>query len=512
MRASLHFNARGLHGIPRWGRFLFACSGLLLATGCGTLFQSDAQQQAQEDTRFSRALAHYAEGLLLETDRSRTADVQRAFVAACQLDPDSRHPVDALILHQLQNGHTREALNQLESFCRNHPGDLDAHCDLARVAEVNEDFARAATYYDLAYRMQPDNSALALSLIRTLFAERHDEDAIAVMRSLNHSHPSVDTRNLPIFWAIQFYRRTPTPERALPCLDLANETATGITQRVELRLFYGEVALAAGRTNEAVHAFRQVLEHKPMHIHAILNLAHVLRQRDGQMAIAEQMQRVQDHPDDSSALLTLAAIHLAGNDRTNAAPVLARAHDNLLAHKMVPTVEIDLLHGATLDELGRTNEALAVFQEALQRHPHADVLLNYLAYMLSVSNTRLDEAANWSKESLKIRPNNGAYLDTLGWIRYRQQRYEEALDLLLQARDRLPDDPTVLDHLGDVLAALHRIPEAAAYWSRSFAIAPEQPLVAEKLRSAGVDPASIRRIEPQPVPPVTEDLDDVDEE
>ena len=348
---------------------------------------------------------------------------------------------------------------------------------------------------------------LAFAHIRALFSDKQDAAAVQAMRKLNRDHPGVDTRNLPTFWAIQFVRHEHAAERALSCLDLADEIATGATQRVELRFFYGETALAAGRTNEAVRAFRQTLARKPMHVRAVLSLASVLYKRDGAAAIAAQAQQTTKAPDDIPGLLTLAALHLAAHDRTNAAPVLARAQQTMLAQKMISTVDIDLLQGSTLDELGRHEEAATLFQEALQRHPHADVLMNYLAYMWAVANVRLDEAANWAQRAVKQHPNNGAYIDTLGWVRYRQQRFEEALDLLLHARERMPDDPTVLDHVGDTLAQLKRIPEAAAYWSRSYAIDPTQTAVAEKLRGAGVTPDIIPRLEPKEEDAPDEDME-----
>lgn len=471
---------------------------LLAAAGCGSLTQTSTQRQAQADTAYAQALAHYSEGLLLESQSGHTTDARRAFEAAYRLDPDNRHPVDALVMRLLQEGRTREALDQLETYCRKHPRDVSARCDLARVAELNDDTARAVQYYAEAFRLQPDDLTLAFAQIRALFAGKRDADALQTMRTLNQHHPCVDTRNLPTFWAIQFFRREHAAERALPCLELASEIATGATQRAELRFFYGEAALVAGHTNEAVHAFQQTLARNPMHMRAVMSLSHLLYARDGAAAIATHAQQTRKTPDDLPGLLTLAALYLAAQDRTNAAPVLAHAHDVMLAQKMVPTVDIDLLHGSTLDELGRPTEAAGVFEKALQRHPHADVLMNYLAYMWAVANVRLDEAATWAQQAVKLHPNNGAYLDTLGWVRYRQQRLEEALDLLLRAREHMPDDPTVLDHVGDVLAKLQRTPEAAAYWSRSYAIDPAQPEVAQKLRAAGVDPATIPRLVPKP--------------
>lgn len=477
---------------------LLAGAGCRTGTGPATSGTVAATQpHALDDASQAKAFAHYAVGMLLDAERDRTTDVQQSFAAAHRFDPDSRRPVEALVMRLLQEERAGEAMDQLESYSRAHPNDAIVRNDLARIAELNDDFARAARYYDEAFRLQPADLTLAFAHIRALFAGQRDADAVAAMRKLARERPCADTRNLPTFWAVQFTRRQHAAARALPCLDLAVEVTTGATQRVELRFFYGEAALAAGRTNEAVRAFQQTLAQNPMHLRAVMNLAQALYQRDGAAAIATQTQLLRNTPTNVPALLTLAALHLAAKDRTNAVPVLDRAHAAMEAQGLTPSADIYLQHGATLDELGRTNEAAAVFQEALQHHPRADMVMNYLAYMWAVANVRLDEAAKWARLAVKQRPHNGAYLDTLGWVLYRQQRMEEALDLLLRARERLPDDPTILDHVGDVLASLQRTPEAAAYWSRSYAIDPTQPAVAEKLRGAGIDPAAIPRIEPQ---------------
>jgi len=511
MRAFLHPAPLGLCDLlcrrfsPLWFSLL-----LFVAAGCGTFAEigsSPAQRQARDDANYAKALAHYADGLLWESERGHAADAQRAFEAANRFDPDSRRPVDALVMRLLQEGRAREALDRLEAYCRDHPGDVAARCDLARIAEAHDDAGRAARYYGEAFRLQPDDLTLAFSRVRALFADKRDADAVQAMRQLNREHPCVDTRNLPTYWAIQFVRHEHAAERALPCLDLACEVVTGVTQRVELRFFSGEAALAAGRTNEAVRAFQQTLALQPLHIRAVISLAGVLYRRDGAAAIAEQTRRIRNAPSDVPGLLTLAALHLAAQDRTNAAPVLARALDAMRTQQTIPTVEVYLLHGSTLDELGRTDDAAQVFQEALRQHPHADVIMNYLAYMWAVANVRLDEAAKLAQQAVKQHPRSGAYIDTLGWVRYRQQRFEESLDLLLRARARMPDDPTVLEHVGDVLAQLKRTPEAAAYWSRSYAIDPTQAAVGEKLRGVGVNPASIPRIEPQAEQDSDEDLD-----
>jgi Flp pilus assembly protein TadD len=69
-------------------------------------------------------------------------------------------------------------------------------------------------------------------------------------------------------------------------------------------------------------------------------------------------------------------------------------------------------------------------------------------------------------------PDEGAYLDTLGWVYYRQGEYGKALKCLRKAARAMPDDPVIHDHLGDALYALGEPGEARRYWQKSLELEP----------------------------------------
>jgi predicted negative regulator of RcsB-dependent stress response len=62
------------------------------------------------------------------------------------------------------------------------------------------------------------------------------------------------------------------------------------------------------------------------------------------------------------------------------------------------------------------------------------------------------------------------YLDSLGWVLYKQGRFDEARRHLEQAAaDRRGVDPVILDHLGDVLYRLDQTAEAVRRWRDALA-------------------------------------------
>src|SRR3984893_3572407 len=108
------------------------------------------------------------------------------------------------------------------------------------------------------------------------------------------------------------------------------------------------------------------------------------------------------------------------------------------------------------------------FKKVLAVNPKNGSVLNYYGYMLGDLGQRLDEAVDLVQRALKEEPYNGAYLDSMGWIYYKQNKLGEAEATLRKAVERDSHDPTIHSHLGDVYAKLGRNELAASEWEKSL--------------------------------------------
>ncbi|MBN1558576.1 MAG: tetratricopeptide repeat protein, partial [Lentisphaerae bacterium] len=131
-----------------------------------------------------------------------------------------------------------------------------------------------------------------------------------------------------------------------------------------------------------------------------------------------------------------------------------------------------LHYGMTCEQAGDHARAESVFEQGIALYPKSHQALNYLAYMWAERGINLDKALAYVRRALDEDPDNGAYLDTLGWVYYKQHAYEPALDALRKAARALPGDPVIAGHVADVLEALNRPAEAAAYRARAATNAP----------------------------------------
>ena len=126
------------------------------------------------------------------------------------------------------------------------------------------------------------------------------------------------------------------------------------------------------------------------------------------------------------------------------------------------------LLGAIYERQKQFDKAEAEFKKVLNVNPKNAAALNYYGYMLGDLGLRLDEAQILVQRALNEDPYNGAYLDSLGWIYFKENKLQDAETTLRKAVERESHDPTIHSHLGDVYSKLGRTDMAAAEWEKSL--------------------------------------------
>lgn len=127
------------------------------------------------------------------------------------------------------------------------------------------------------------------------------------------------------------------------------------------------------------------------------------------------------------------------------------------------------LLGAIYERQKQFDKAEEEFKKVLNVNPKNASTLNYYGYMLADRGIRLDEAREMIQRALDQEPYSGAYLDSLGWVYYKENKLSEAEAALRKAVERESHDPTIRSHLGDVYAKQGRMEQAAIEWEKSLA-------------------------------------------
>ena len=190
-----------------------------------------------------------------------------------------------------------------------------------------------------------------------------------------------------------------------------------------------------------------------------------------------------NQPGQAEALINMGDI-LRGHERFDEA---VQAYDRAVAR--IPKLEkrhwrLLYSRGIALERSKKWARAEADLLKALEFESDQPYVLNYLGYSWVEKGMHLERAHNMIKTAVKLRPNDGYIVDSLGWALYQGGQYEAAVRELERAVELRPEDPIINDHLGDALWRVGRLQEARFQWRRALGLDPEPdtvPTIEKKL-------------------------------
>ncbi len=108
------------------------------------------------------------------------------------------------------------------------------------------------------------------------------------------------------------------------------------------------------------------------------------------------------------------------------------------------------------------------YDMALVQKPKNALVLNNYAYYLSLRNVQLDKAVGMILKALELEPESSSYMDTYGWILFKQGEYSEAV-IWIKKSIEMDASPSaeVYEHCGDALYKDGKIKEALSFWIKA---------------------------------------------
>jgi tetratricopeptide (TPR) repeat protein len=187
------------------------------------------------------------------------------------------------------------------------------------------------------------------------------------------------------------------------------------------------------------------------------------RDGKGDQGIAVMEAVLQEHPDNPDAYVALAQTYAEASRGPKAVQLL---RDAQMKFPDVTTIPFEL--GAVFDKQKNFVEAEAAFRQVLAREPEHAGALNYLGYMLAERGERLDESVGYLKKAVAMEPENGSFLDSLGWAYFKAGKFDLAEENLKRAADQLRTNSVIQEHYGQLLFKVGRFDEAIAAWNRAL--------------------------------------------
>lgn len=242
-----------------------------------------------------------------------------------------------------------------------------------------------------------------------------------------------------------------------------------------------QVALAEAYSNAKkydaeIAAFDKIPQSSPLWVSVQIQKAFALNsleKTEEAKALLEEI--IAENPKDIRPLDALGNILRTKERYEEARSYYSRAVD-LLEKPAKQNWALFYSRGVSNERLKDWPAAEADFNKALELNPDESLVLNYLGYSWVDQGLNLPQAMDYIRKAVRLKPDDGYYVDSLGWAHYRLGNMKEAVEHLERAVELRPDDPIINDHLGDAYWRVGRKIEAKYQWQQALSLKPDDEL------------------------------------
>lgn len=391
---------------------------------------------------------------------------------------------------------------------------------LGRIGVEAKQFDRAVAGFERAIAINPSFEPAYIALAGVYESRQERDKAVAVYRrylqAVNSHSKDVRQHIIRLYINDKLYR-----EALAELEDMLARDPDDLDAQLRIGLIYGELKdypkaveqlkkILAARPAElrvrdylglmyeeqkdydkALLAYEQNLTLQPAYIDGHMHLGFLqYRLKRYPDAIGHFVQVVKLNPKQPEGHLLLGLAYLQAEQFTQA----SQAFEEGIRHNPgSPDLHFNL--GTAYDKLNRFDDVVKTMEAVLRLDPHHADALNYLGYSYTERGIKIEEAVSLIQRAVTLKPDNGYYVDSLGWAFFKMGRLDEALVEMKRAVSLVKDDPVIYEHLGEVFLKHNYVPEAREAWLHSLELDPSNVKLMERFQDQGMgDPASEERI------------------
>jgi tetratricopeptide (TPR) repeat protein len=440
----------------------------------------DEGKSAEAVTLLEGITSHSSSPVLLDllgdaqTQAHELAKAEDAYRKAVDLDPSEPSHQRGLGQTLLAEEKFPEALKVYEKLSDLMPDDSDVYLRIAQIYRELHQLDKAEQNLVKARQYAPGSLEVMYNEAMLYQAQGRFEDAIRVLsdavtgiKGQSPSQPS-RRRSLAILYQQlgQLYRDTQNFQASIYTFEELGHLGEEEDRRARMMIM--DTYRAAKDLPKALQTGKEALAKYPADP-TIRTSQALLLGENGQTDEAVKMLRAQlrGGTADRETYLNIAQVYERGR-RYKEAEESARAAE-VLPGQPRENEMVWFLLGAIYERQKFFDKAEEQFKKVLAVNPRNAPVLNYYGYMLGDLGIRLDEAEALVQQALNEDPYNGAYLDSLGWIYFKENKFGASETALRKAVERERHDATIHSHLGDLYAKTGRSELAAAEWEKSLA-------------------------------------------
>ena len=358
------------------------------------------------------------------------------------------------------------AVAEIQKLVDAYPGEVQYMGMMAELYSLNNKKEKATELYQKILEIEPDN-AQALMATADISAAKGDSTARfqGLKKVFANEKVSIDIKVKMLYPYIQFYELK--QDKIKEAFELADILVTAHPNDAKAYAIRGDLYYIDKKDSIALPSYLKALELKKEVFTVWQQVMLIYNAKRDWTSLAKiSTDAMELFPNQAVIYLFKGGAEYQMKEYDKALKAFTKgermANDN-------PQLKAQIYSnlGDTYHSLNRDLESDSAYEKSLKLDPENAYVLNNYSYYLSLRKANLERAKQMSAYANKLDPDNDSFMDTYAWILFQLGEFKEARTFQERAVVKSPTNPTLLEHLGDILIQLGDKDKAVEYWQKA---------------------------------------------
>jgi tetratricopeptide (TPR) repeat protein len=443
------------------------------------LDQAIERDPLQSDAYFSKAI--------ILVNQKRLTEAEQTAKQGLKVAPES--PIGHYYLGRifLESGKQEEALASFERAIAVNAAFEPAYLAQASLYETRQEREKAiAVLKRYLERVNPNNKEIRQHLIQLYVNTKDYAGGLAELEKMLAEEPGdldAQLRMALIYGEKREFHKA---------IELLQAVLKARPAELKVRDYLGYLYEETKEFPKAVEAYQFNIQLDPSYAESHMHLGVLqYRLKAYPAAITHLTEATRINPKQPEPFIVLGLAYLQAEQFEKASSTF---EEGLRHHPKSADLYFNL--GTAYDKLNRFDDVVKAMETALALDPHHADALNYLGYSYAERGIKMEQALSLTRQAVALKPDNGYYVDSLGWAFYKAGQFNEALTEIKRAVVLVGDDPVIYEHLGEIYVKQQKLSDAKEAWLHSLELDPSNEKLFQRFQEQGLgDPASEDRIQ-----------------
>jgi tetratricopeptide (TPR) repeat protein len=438
------------------------------------------------DREPERGESYFPKGIIL-LNQKRLAEAEQAVKQGLKYASDSAIGYYYLGRISIETGDAEQALASFDRAIEANPSFEPAYLAQASFHESRQEKDKAiAVLQKYLKRVNPNNKDVRKHLIQLYVTTKDYAGGLAELEKILEEVPGDLDAQLQI--ALIYGEK----KEFSKAIDQLTSILKAKPTELKVRDYLGYLYEQTKEFPKAIEAYQFNIQLEPTFTESHIHLGVLqYRLKNFSEAIRHLREAVRLTPKQPEPHIVLGLAHL----QTDQFEKASEAFEEGIQHNP-KSADLHFNLGTAYDKMNRFEDVVQTMETALSLDPHHADALNYLGYSYAERGIKIDQAVSLTRRAVALKPENGYYIDSLGWAFYKSGLLAEALTEIKRAVALVGDDPVIYEHMGEIYMKQQKLADAREAWLHSLELDPSNEKLLQRFREQGMgDPAQEDRIQ-----------------